>query len=178
MGSTGGGALASPSVVKVPWKEPLRAASRRVFRPKPTEHLCLRPLARSWLGTATMCFGVCPKLPSCKLGAEPPGHCGHLMGHLNSCWTGAILKLPRFPDMFKAPAPTHNPVTRAAASRGLQWALRSMWPNEWLASACKWAATYRGDGGVVPTGSGLEGHSCHTDLASPAPPILACPLQS
>lgn len=54
---------------------------------------------------------VCPKLPSCKPGAGPPGHCGHLGGHLNSCWIGAMLELSKFPDMFEAPAPTHNPVT-------------------------------------------------------------------
>lgn len=77
MGSTIDGSLAWSPVVKVAWEEGLRASSKWPLGPKPMEHPYSCSPALSWLGAAITSFGVYPKLPSCKLGAGPPGHCGH-----------------------------------------------------------------------------------------------------
>lgn len=38
---------------------------------------------------------VCPKLPSYKLAPGLPGHCGQLGGHMDNCWTGAVLEISK-----------------------------------------------------------------------------------
>lgn len=70
------------------------AGCKRPLGPKPVEHSYSCPPVLSWLGGAIMSYGVYPKLPSFKLGAGPPGHCGHFggCGHfeqlLDRCYTG------------------------------------------------------------------------------------------
>lgn len=68
IGSTIDGSLARSPVVKVVWKEGLRASSKQALGPKPVEHPYSCPLALSWLEAAITSFGVYPKLSSCKLG--------------------------------------------------------------------------------------------------------------